>query len=118
MKPTTLDNAIKIWKKTTVGEQVKSVLFDLEVQKKLLNIFSVGDYYYYIFDIKEAKLDVLSEEAASILGYKQEELNMSFLVSKFHPEDQPWFLNIENIIILAFLSHNSINILIFIELIL
>jgi DNA-binding CsgD family transcriptional regulator len=99
MKPTTLDNAIKIWKKTTVGKQVKSVLFDLEVQKKLLNIFSVGDYYYYIFNIKESKLDLLSEDVTSILGYKHEEVDLFFLVNKIHPEDQPWFLNIENKVI-------------------
>jgi DNA-binding CsgD family transcriptional regulator len=99
MKPSTFNKAIKIWEKTSIGNSVESVFFDLEVQKKLLNIFSVGDYYYYIFDIKEAKLDLLSEEAVTILGYSREELDMSFLVSKFHPEDQPWFLNIENKIV-------------------
>jgi DNA-binding CsgD family transcriptional regulator len=99
MRPTTFNKATKIWKKTTTGITVTSVLFDLEVQKKLLNIFSVGDYYYYIFDVKEAKLDLLSEEIVSILGYNYDELDMTFLVSKFHPEDQPWFLNIENKIV-------------------
>lgn len=99
MKLATFNEAIKIWDKTAVGNQVKSVLFDLEVQKRLLNIFSVGDYYYYIFNLKESKLDLLSEGASSILGYKHEELDISFLISKFHPEDQPWFLNIENKII-------------------
>jgi DNA-binding CsgD family transcriptional regulator len=99
MRPTTFNKATKIWEKTSIGDTITSVLFDLEVQKKLLNIFSVGDYYYYIFDVKEAKLDLFSEEIVSILGYNYEELDMTFLVSKFHPEDQPWFLNIENKIV-------------------
>ncbi len=99
MKISTINEAIKIWDKTTVGDSVKSVLFDLEVQKKLLNIFSVGDYYYYIFNLKETKLDLLSEEILQVLGYKNEEVDLTFLVGKIHPEDQPWFLNIENKIV-------------------
>ncbi|PKP49060.1 MAG: hypothetical protein CVT95_03750 [Bacteroidetes bacterium HGW-Bacteroidetes-12] len=99
MKLATFNEAIKIWDKAAIGEPAKVALFDLEVQKRLLNIFSVGDYYYYIFNAKESKLDLLSEEATSVLGYKNEEIDLSFLVNLFHPEDQPWFLNIENKIV-------------------
>ena len=56
MKPAILNEALKIWDKISVGEQLKSVMFDLEVQKKLLNIFQVGDYYYFILNLKESKL--------------------------------------------------------------
>lgn len=96
MKLTVINEALKIWTKNTAGKPIKSAVFDLEVQKKLMNIFSVGDYYYYIFNLIESKLELLSEEASLILGYKKEELDLFFLISKIHPEDQPWFLNIEN----------------------
>lgn len=99
MKLATFNEAIKIWGKAALGESTKAVLFDLEVQKRLLNIFSVGDYYYYIFNVKESKLDLLSEEISNVLGYNNKEVDLAFLVSLFHPEDQPWFLNIENKIV-------------------
>lgn len=99
MKLATFNEAIKIWDKAALGEPAKVALFDLEVQKKLLNIFSVGDYYYYIFNVKESKLDLLCEEISSVLGYKHNEVDLAFLISLFHPEDQPWFLNIENKIV-------------------
>lgn len=91
-----LNEALKIWGKVNIGEPAKENSFDLEVQKKLLNIFSVGDYYYYIFNLKESKFDLISEEVESVLGYKPEELDLINFISKIHPEDQPWFLNIEN----------------------
>ncbi len=99
MKLATFNEAIKIWGKAALGESTKAVLFDLEVQKRLLNIFSVGDYYYYIFNVKESKLDLLSKEISNVLGYNNKEVDLAFLVSLFHPEDQPWFLNIENKIV-------------------
>jgi DNA-binding CsgD family transcriptional regulator len=102
MKSSLINEALKIWEKTTVGNQVQSVLFDLEVQKKLLNIFSVGDYYYYIFNLKESKLDLMSEEVFALLGYNHQEFDLPFLLDKIHPEDQSWFLNIENKVIAFF----------------
>jgi DNA-binding CsgD family transcriptional regulator len=96
MKTTIITEALKIWDKAAIGLPAKAALFDLEIQKKLLNIFSVGDYYYYIFNVEESKLDLLSEEISLILGYNYEEIDLSFLVSKIHPDDQPWFLNIEH----------------------
>jgi len=99
MKPALINEALKIWEKAAIGEQVQSVLFDLEVQKKLLSIFSVGDYYYYIFNLKESKLDLMSEQMISLLGYSLKEFDLLFLLDKIHPDDQPWFLNIENKVI-------------------
>lgn len=89
------NEAEKIWVKSAVGEQVKSVSIDIEAQKRLLNIFSVGDYYYYLFNVKELKFDFMSKEITEVLGYKHEDVDLTFFLSKFHPDDQPWFLNIE-----------------------
>jgi DNA-binding CsgD family transcriptional regulator len=91
-----LKEAVKIWNRVTVGEPSNSDLFDFEVQKKLLNIFAVGDCYYFIFNIKESKFDLMSEEVQAVLGYKPSEMDVSMLINKIHPDDQPWFLNIES----------------------
>ncbi len=91
-----LQEALKIWSKVNIGKPLQDDGFNLEAQKKLLNIFSVGDFYYYIFNLKESKFDLLSPEVATVLGYQPEELDLATFFTKIHPEDQPWFLNIES----------------------
>jgi DNA-binding CsgD family transcriptional regulator len=38
----------------------------------------------------------MSNDVINVLGYHPEEINVPFLLSNIHPEDQPWFLNFEN----------------------
>jgi DNA-binding CsgD family transcriptional regulator len=95
MKPKIFVEAVKIWDKISVGEKLKDLKMELEIHKKLLNFFQVGDYYYWILDLKESRWDLMSEEVETVLGYKREDLDIGSFVNKIHPEDQPWFLNIE-----------------------
>lgn len=96
MKPIIFEEALKIWDKISTGEKLNEVLLELEVRKKLLNIFQVGDYYYYIVNLKSMQFDLVSKELESVLGYKAIEQDLYSLLNKIHPDDQPWFLNIEN----------------------
>lgn len=90
--------ASKIWNLFSVGNNLNEIdlELELEIHKKLLNIFQVGDCYYYIFDLKKVELEYVSKEVEAVLGYRVEQMNLTFLLDKIHPEDQPWFLNIEN----------------------
>jgi len=85
----------KVWDSISIDEKLREVQLELEVHKKLMNIFQVGDSYYYVFNVKELKFDFISEEFEQILGYPSKELSVPFFIEKIHPEDQPWFLNIE-----------------------
>lgn len=97
MKPVLIfKEAIKIWDTISVGEKLNEVKLELEVHKQLLNIFQVGDYFYYIFNVKESRFDLISEEVETLLGYKRKDLDLHAFLNKIHPDDQPWFLNIEN----------------------
>jgi DNA-binding CsgD family transcriptional regulator len=69
---------------------------ELEIQKKLLTIFQVGDYYYYIFNLKKTCFDFVSEEVKDVLGYDRDVVTVDLLLGSIHPEDAPWFLNFEN----------------------
>ena len=71
-------------------------LDDLEVQKKLLNFFQVGDYYYYVYNLHTGVFDFMSPEIKHVLGHDPNQINVSLLVNNIHPEDVPWFLNFEN----------------------
>lgn len=90
------NEANKIWKHIAKDTKEQELRFTLEVHKKLLSFFQVGDYYYYIFNVKQSVFDLMSEEITRVLGYEPEEVDVPFLLSKIHLEDQPWFLNFEN----------------------
>jgi DNA-binding CsgD family transcriptional regulator len=96
MKPNYFKEVDKIWKRLAKGATEEELKFELEIYKGLLNFFMVGDYYYYIFNVKEAGFDFVSQEITHVLGYASEEIDVPFLINIIHPEDQPWFLNFEN----------------------
>lgn len=96
MKPDLFREADKIWKPLTRGVPEKELKFELDVYRKLLNFFMPGDYYYYIFNVKNGAFDFISEEMAVVLGYPIATIDVPFFINKIHPEDQPWFLNFEN----------------------
>lgn len=70
------NEALNIWQKITKGEAFSQTSNDLNIQKKLLNIFSVGDYYYYVFNIKNSTFDFISNEVESVLGFNKNELDL------------------------------------------
>lgn len=107
MKPAVFKEASKIWNTISVSDKLSDVSLELEIHKKLLNIFQVGDYYYYIFNLKNLEMEFMSKEMEAVLGYKVSDMNLTSLFNKIHPEDQPWFLNIENKAV-EFLSQLSI----------
>jgi DNA-binding CsgD family transcriptional regulator len=96
MKPAIFKEANKIWTRLAKDANEEELKFSLEIHKKLLNFFQVGDYYYYIFNVKHSKFELMSNDVINVLGYHPEEINVPFLLSNIHPEDQPWFLNFEN----------------------
>ena len=96
MTPVIFNEADKIWKRLATEVNKDKLDFQLEIHKKLLQFFQVGDYYYYIFNVPAAKFDFMSREIFDVLGYDPSEVDVPFFLSKIHPEDQPYFLNFEN----------------------
>jgi DNA-binding CsgD family transcriptional regulator len=96
MRPIFFNQALEIWDKVVVGEKLKEVQFELEVHKKILNIFQAGDYYYYIFNLKDSQFDLMSSEVKKVLGYDPDQLDLRTFLNIIHPDDQSWFLSIES----------------------
>ncbi|HEY4327750.1 MAG TPA: LuxR C-terminal-related transcriptional regulator [Mucilaginibacter sp.] len=90
--------AIDIWKKGASEISPRQLHFELELElyKKLLSFFQVGEYYYYIFNIRDHSLDLISSEVETVLGYHPSEMSLQFLMDKVHPDDRVWFLSFEN----------------------
>ena len=96
----------KIWGTIPNDERVKDATFDIRLQKKLLDIFHVGDYYYFIVNVRKSMIEVMSPEVEKVLGYPSGELTLPFLTSIMHPEDLPYYLNFE-LAITKFLNNLS-----------
>ncbi|WNM18070.1 LuxR C-terminal-related transcriptional regulator [Flavobacterium capsici] len=71
-------------------------VFELNLHKKLLDIFHVGNFYYFFFDLTNLQFKYLSPEIKNVLGYEAEDMNLDFFMSIIHPDDQATFLNYEN----------------------
>ncbi|TAE39291.1 MAG: hypothetical protein EAY66_02700, partial [Sphingobacteriales bacterium] len=78
------------------SEYTAAIELQLEFHKKLLNIFQVGSFYYFVFNIFKGDFDFVSDGIKNILGYEPEEFSVTFLMNNIHPEDKIYFLNYEN----------------------
>lgn len=96
MKLAFYQEAQKIWRNIALSSNVENLTFELQIHKKLLNIFQVGDFYYFIFNVRNAEFEFISPEISKILGYEPDTLSANFFLNQIHPDDQVFFLNFEN----------------------
>lgn len=89
-------DAREIWQRLAKDAPEKQLSFQLEVHKKILEFFHVGDYYFFVFNAKKGDFDFVSPEVQKVLGYPPEEVDAALILSAIHPEDQPAVLNFEN----------------------
>ena len=67
--------------------------FELEVHKKLLNVFQVGNYYYYILNIPKVEFEFINDSIVDILGLKNKsDFNVKYIFDKIHPDDRNRFI--------------------------
>jgi len=89
------NEAFKLWQQMSSDVEAGQLQLELELYKKLLNFFQVGDYYYYIFNIQNIGFDLVSSQVEAMMGYKVDEITVPFFMSCIHPDDRPYFLNFE-----------------------
>lgn len=89
------DEAKKIWTEIGHHKTPGDIRFEIELYKKMLNIFQVGDYYYLVFSPPTMTIEFVSESMTDVLGYPQEELTLERLIQVIHPDDLPHFINFE-----------------------
>jgi len=89
-----LEEVQKIWETISTGESIIDAAFDLNLQRKLLDIFHVGSYFFYVVNVRRAQLEYMSPEIKTILGYDTH-TGLADIVSLIHPDDVPCFLNFE-----------------------
>lgn len=69
--------------------------FELEVYRKMLNVFHVGDYYYYIVNIAQVVMEFVSESVKQVIGKAACDFTVEYIFNNVHPEDKPRFISYE-----------------------
>ena len=93
MKPEIFNQEFNKLFKWFTNESDPSLLkLELDIHKKLLNFFVVGNSFYYVINHNSVSFDLISKEVEEVLGYAPSELGFDFLINKIHPDDRPWFL--------------------------
>lgn len=90
------NSVLQLWTSLSKDIDPNQLKLELEVYKKLLNFFQVGEYFYVVFNLTIANLEYVSPNVEKILGYKSSEINLESYFNLIHPDDQPWFGNFEN----------------------
>ncbi|WP_192348755.1 LuxR C-terminal-related transcriptional regulator [Algoriphagus sp. Y33] len=90
-----LDNAQKIWTEIAQYKTPGDLKLEIELYKKLINIFNVGEYYYMVFNPPEMVIEYTSPSIQEVLGYMPDEFTLNHLMEIIHPDDLPFFLDFE-----------------------
>lgn len=70
--------------------------FELEVHKKLLSYFHVGEFYYYILNIPRVEMEFISDSICTVLGLQHPgEFSAEYIFNMIHPDDRPRFIDYE-----------------------
>ncbi|MGZ5134907.1 MAG: LuxR C-terminal-related transcriptional regulator [Flavitalea sp.] len=97
MKPELFNKEFNKMFKWFGNESAPSLLrSDLDLHKKLLNFFLIGDSYYFILNHNSLTCDVVSKEVNDVIGYPPSVFNIQFMNDRIHPDDRPWFLTFGN----------------------
>ncbi len=67
---------------------------EIDLSKKLLNFFLIGNSYYYILNHHSLSFELVSKEVEDVLGYSPREFTIEFINGKLHPDDRPWFVSL------------------------
>lgn len=90
-----LNEAQKIWTEIAHYKTPGELKLEVELYKKLLNIFQVGDYYYMIFNPPEMVVEYVSDNIADVIGHTPEEFTLEKILSTIHPDDLAFFMDFE-----------------------
>src|ERR1035437_4562498 len=88
-----ITQAQRTWQTAIKAGKEINLNIDLETYRKLLNIVSVGPFYYYIFDLQNSEILFVSLSITEVLGYAPEQFTSEFFFQIIHPDDIQSFIN-------------------------
>ena len=95
MEKFVLSKARDIWHKTGQYKSPGTLELEIDVYKKMLNLFQVGDYCYFIFCPPETRVEHINHSVETLIGYTPQVFTFEKFFDIIHPDDMPNYLNFE-----------------------
>ena len=97
MRNLNYDDIIAAWGQIARFQDKEMELsFKLKIQKRLLDIFQVGDYYYYIFNPASVQFEFVSENVKNTFKLEDHaDFTVQYIFDNMHPDDMPRFIAYE-----------------------
>ena len=91
-----LKKAGAIWREIGHYKKPEEIQVEIEIYKKMLNLFQVGDYCYFIFSPPQMRMEYTNDSIERLLGYSKEAFTLEKFLEVIHPEDLQTYLSFEN----------------------
>ena len=95
MEKVVLRKAEQIWKEIGQYKKPEELTIEIEIYKKMLGLFQVGEYCYFIFNPPEMLMEYTNESIEKLIGYNKTEFTLEKFLSIIHPDDIQNYLNFE-----------------------
>lgn len=83
----------EIWHNQGFASEAGALQFELDLHKRMLGLFGVGDFYYYVFNVKKLAFEFISEQFEPITGWKSDTFDLQKFLDCIHPDDQAFYVN-------------------------
>ena len=93
-----LQKAGDIWKELGQHKKPITLKIEIEIYKKMLTLFQVGDYCYLIFCPPQLQIEYLSPSIQDLTGYTEQEFSVDLFLESIHPDDIDNYLSFEKYI--------------------
>jgi DNA-binding CsgD family transcriptional regulator len=91
--------AHKRWAEIGQYKPIADMEMELSFYKKMLSIFQIGAFYYFVFCPSIAKLEYASDSITHVLGYEPELFTTDWFLEHIHPDDVPYFVDFEAMVV-------------------
>lgn len=69
--------------------------FEMEMYKRIVNLFHVGEYYYYICNLSLVEIEFVSDDITNVLGLSKHDFSVKYIFENIHPDDISRFISHE-----------------------
>ena len=78
---------MSVWRSGNQVQQPNDKTGFQELINKMTVLFSIGPFYYFVMNMADLKVEMVSDSVQNVLGIKPETFDLQSLFGLYHPED-------------------------------
>lgn len=97
----------EIWHSQGFASEADALQFELDLHKRMLGLFAVGEFYYYVFNVKKLVFEYISDPFEAITGWDKCTFDLKQFLDCIHPDDQGFYVDSQQAIAQQLVSQVS-----------